>query len=112
MIEWLHNIKPNKNAYELAYGCIHYFIPYFITRAALKWNKFSDIEVWWRYWTHLFIATGKTNYSLMSIRFLMLMKSLHPKVKAVFNQNRVLSFSGKPGTGVPMDGVCELVCSM
>ena len=87
--EWLHDIgQYNKPAYELAYACIHYFVPYWHTRAALKWNKIEDMEVWWRYWIHLFIACGKTNYSLMSIRYLWMLRSLHPQV--VHNQNRVL----------------------
>ena len=30
--EWLHSIKKNRVAYELAYACIHYFIPYWLTR--------------------------------------------------------------------------------
>jgi hypothetical protein len=30
--EWLHSIKKNRVAYELAYACIHYFISYWLTR--------------------------------------------------------------------------------
>ena len=30
--EWLHSIKKNRVAYELAYACIHYFILYWLTR--------------------------------------------------------------------------------
>ena len=40
----------------------------------------------------------------------MVMKSLNPQVKALFDQYRVLSFSGDVGSGIPMDGVIELVC--
>jgi hypothetical protein len=110
IMEWLHSIKQNKVAYETAYACIHYFIPYWVTRSAIKWNKFDSTEEWWRYWTHVFLATGKRNYCLMSIRYLMVLRALNPVVKNIYNQNRVLSFTGKPGTGIPLDGVVELVC--
>ena len=107
--KWLHNIKPHTPAYELAYACIHYFIPYWNTRSALKWNKIDVMESYWRYWIHLFIATKKYNYSLMSVRFLWILNSLDPEIKKMYEQYRVLSFSGDPGTGIPMDGVIELV---
>jgi hypothetical protein len=111
--KWLEYIRTrNVVAYETAYACIHYFIPYWITRSALKWNKINDMEIWWRYWIHLFIATGKRNYSIMSIRFLWVLRSMHPAVKAAYEQHRVLSFSGDPGTGIPFDGVIELVCNL
>ena len=42
--DWLHSIKPNRNAYKLAYACINYFIPYWVTRSALKWNKVDDMK--------------------------------------------------------------------
>ena len=109
MIQWLHHIKPNRVAYETAYACVHYFIPYWITRSAIKWNKFEDSHKWWRYWTHVFLATGKRNYCLMSIRYLLVIKLLHPEVRDLFNQHRVVSFSGDAGTGIPLDGVSELV---
>ena len=46
VMEWLHSIKTNQVAYELAYACIYYFIPYFLTRSALKWNKSTELEGW------------------------------------------------------------------
>lgn len=38
------------------------------------------------------------------------MESLSPAVRDIYNQYRVFSFSGEPGTGIPWDGVMELVC--
>ena len=108
-VQWLDSIISNQPAYELAYACIFYFIPYWVTRSALKFNKFDDMENWWRYWVHLFHATGKKKYCLMSIRHLMVMKSLHPAVKDILDRSRVVSFSGADGSGIPLDGVCELV---
>ena len=108
--DWLESIIMNEPAYELAYACIHYFIPYWITRATIKWNSFDDMEKMWRYWTHIFIATNKNNYSTMSIRFLWMLRSLNPEVKQAYDANRVVSFSGEPGTGIPYDGLIELVC--
>ena len=34
---------------------------------------------------------------------------LYLQVKALYDQYRVLSFSGEPGTGIAMDGVVEIV---
>lgn len=109
IVQWLHSIKHHRVAYELAYACVHYFIPYWITRSSVKWNKFEDNAQLWRYWTHVFLATGKRNYCLMSIRYLLLMKSLHPEVRKLLDDHKVLSFSGEAGSGIPLDGVCELV---
>jgi hypothetical protein len=108
-LEWLKRLKPNSIAYELAYACLWYFIPYWVTRSALKWNK-GEVEVLWRYWLHLFIATNKKHYALMSLRFLWILHSLHPAIRNVYNNFRVFSNSGKEGTGVPLDGWNELVC--
>lgn len=107
---WLHSIKHHRNAYELAYACIHYFVPYWLTRSALKWNRYEEMENWWRYWLHLFIACGKHNYTLMTIRVLWMWRSLNPRVKAVYDMNRVVSFSGGEGSGIPYDEMCEIVC--
>ena len=112
VMQWLHAIKSNRPAYETAYACIHYFVPYWLTRASIKWNRVGDVEESWRYWTHLFIATGKNNYSLMSVRFLWMLSSLNPAVKALYDQYHVLSFTGEEGSGNPMDTVEELVCSV
>ena len=62
----------------------------------------------WRYWIHLFIATKKIHYSLLSVRFLWILESLHPSVAAVFEQYNVFSFSGDDGTGIAADGMVEL----
>ena len=45
---WLHSIKSNSNAYELVYALIYYFIPYWITRSALKYNYHTKMEDLWR----------------------------------------------------------------
>lgn len=108
-LEWLHDIKTNRQAYELGYACIHYFIPYWVTRSTLKWNKFEDYDVLWRHWLHLFVATNKKHYAVLTIRFLWILSSLNPEVVQVYNKYRVLSFTGEPGTGIPIDGVNELV---
>lgn len=112
VMQWLHKIRRNKNAYELAYACIHYFIPYWVLRSAIKWNRHKDVQLMWRYWIHLFIATNKYNYVGMSIRFLFIMRSLHPQVRALINKHRVMSYTGDPGTGIPLDGLIEMVCNI
>ena len=109
VLQWLHKIKCNQPAYELAYACIHYFVPYWVTRGSLKWNKHEDYNALWRHWLHLFTATNKKHYAILTIRFLWIMNSLHPKVVELYNKYRVLSFTGEPGTGIPIDGVNELV---
>lgn len=110
VIGWLDAISNNRVAYETAYACIYYFIPYWNTRSAIKWNKIDAMQQWWRYWLHLFIARGKRNYAAMTIRFLWVLRSMAPEIKELYDQYRVLSFSGDAGSGIPMDGVVELVC--
>ena len=107
--DWLHSRKGNRRAYELAYACLHYFIPYWVCRSAIKWNQADKMEEWWRYWIHLFIAAGKNHYSLLSIRFLWILRSVDVEVKELYDKYCTLSFSGDLGTGIPADGVVELV---
>lgn len=108
--EWLKTLHPNENAYELAYACIYYFIPYWIFRGVVKYNIHDEVEDIWRHFIHLFIATNKHHYALLFIRFLWILKSINPDIRKIYNQFRVFSFSGKPGTGVAIDLLNELVC--
>ena len=39
------------------------------------------------------------------------MATLHPSVKQAFDPYRVMSRFGKPGTGIPLDGYTEMVCT-
>jgi hypothetical protein len=110
VIDWMHHIKnKNRNVYELVYACYYYFVPYWRTRSTIKWNKHEDMKQLWRWWIHLFIATRKTNYVAMSLRYLWIMEAMHPEIKALYNQFRVMSFSGEDGTGMPWDCYMELV---
>ncbi len=106
---WLSSIKNNRVRYELAYACIHYFIPYWEIRSAIKWNKVEEMETWWRYWIHLFHATRKKHYTLLSIRFLWILRAMAPEVREVYEKYNIFSFSGDEGTGIPADEVVELV---
>ena len=55
----------------------------------------------------MFITAGKTNYSLMSIQYLWMLQALNEDVLDLYNEYRVASFSGEPGTGVGFDHVIE-----
>ena len=101
----------NSQVYELIYMLIYYLCPYWVTRSALKSGNHEVINNMWRYWLHLFIATKKTNYTQLTIRFMWCMQSLHPQIVDIYNTNRVFSFSGEDNTGIPYDGVNELVSS-
>jgi hypothetical protein len=106
---WLHEIRSNKQAYELAYACIYYFIPYWYTRSVIKFNVTIDFDEIWRWWIHLFIAAGKHNYSVLSIRYLWIVRSMNPEIREIYDSNRIMSFSGEPGTGIPYDAFNEIV---
>ena len=86
-LDWLHFIQQNKPAYKLAYALIYYFIPYWITRSIIKHNISSEFDNMWRYWIHLFIAAGKKHYSILSIRFLWIRRSLNPNIVTLFDSN-------------------------
>ena len=57
----------------------------------------------------LFIATNKWKYIQLTIRFQYVLSSLDPEVVDIFNKHRFFSFSGKPATAMPWDGLNELV---
>ena len=109
IVEWMHTIKDHRNAYELAYACYYYFVPYWVTRSALKWNKFEDMKDLYRWWVHLFIATNKRNYVILSLKTLWVFECLNDTIKNIYDQYRVFSFSGDEGTGIAWDGLIEIV---
>jgi hypothetical protein len=108
-VEILSHYKECEPVYELVYMYIWHICPYWYTRSALKIGSSRKVNSMWRYWLHLFIASKKTNYAIMSIRFLWMIKHLHPFIMQIINTYRVFSFSGEPNTGIPLDGVNELV---
>ena len=83
--DWLNSLHPNENAYELAYACIYYFIPYWIFRGIVKYNIYLEVEDIWRHFIHLFIATNKSHYALLFMCFLWILKSLHPDIRKVYD---------------------------
>ena len=105
----MHFIWGNKPAYELTYALIYYFIPYWVTKSVIKYNITSEFNNLWRYWIHLFIAAGKQHYSVLLIRFLWIQRALNLQVQDIFDSNWIFSFSGKPGSGMPIDGFNEMV---
>ena len=84
-------------------------MPYWVTRSALKWNKFEDIKDLYRWWVHLFIATNKCNYVILSLKTLWVFECLNDTIKNIYDQYRVFSFSGDEGTGIAWDGLIEIV---
>ena len=68
----------NLHVYELIHLLIYYLCPYWMTRSAIKSRNSTMINNMWRYWLHLFIATGKTNYTQLTIRFLWCMHKFAP----------------------------------
>ena len=105
----LHSFHKNSRVYEVLYMLIYYLLPYWHTRSALKTGNSMLLTNYWRYWLHLFIGMGKIKYTQLTVRFLWTLSSLHEDILAVYHQNRVFSFSGAESTGIPIDGVNELV---
>jgi len=108
-IDIMHHYKEYTPLYELLYFYNWHAAPYWHTRAALKSGFSTVTNQMWRYWLHLFIAAGKTKYSVLSLRVLWSMRYLHDDVVKTINKNRLFSFSGKKDTGIPLDGFNELV---
>lgn len=101
--------EQNSQVYQLVYLLSYYLCPYWLTRSAIKSGNSELINRMWRYWLHLFIATRKTNYTQLTIRFMWCMQCLHPQIVNIYNDHRVFSFSGEDSTGIAYDGVNELV---
>ena len=101
--------EANSHVYKLLYMLFYYLCPYWVTRSAIKAGNHKIINDMWRYWLHMFMATRKTNYTQLTIRFLWIMQSLNTEIAEIYNCHRVFSFSGDDNTGVPYDGVNKLV---
>lgn len=108
-LELLHMFHKHTTIYELIYMLIYYLCPYWFTRSAIKHGISAEMDKMWRYWLHLFICTRKWKYVQLTIRFLYILQSLHPSVAQLYNNFRVFSFSGEKGSGIPYDGLNELV---
>ena len=109
-IEIIHHYKGFLHLYEVLYLFCWYLCPYWHTRAALKSKKLGILNEMWRYWMHLFITARKTRYSILSMRFLWLLRYMNPQLTKIFNDYRTFSFTGGKDTGIQIDGVNELVC--
>ena len=107
--ELLQKLKKNILAYETVYLYVYYICPYWIARAAIKIGDSDTVTDFWRYFIHLFIATGKFKYTIMFFRFLWVLYTVHPSVKKIYQKYRFYSFSGEPGTAIPLDSLIELV---
>ena len=108
-IELMYWVKLNSHMYELLYACIYYFTPYFMMRSAIKWAKNEIVMEFWHYWLHLFIRTNKYKYAILFLHFMHTMKAFNPEIAQFLAQNRVFSFSGVEGSGMPIDVFNELV---
>ena len=100
--------KGNMAAYEIVYATIYYFILYFITRSAIKWNK-PNIAEMWKYWLHLFIGTNKTHYALITVKHFFLMNSFCSEVLDAYLTNKTVIFEGNEGNNISIDGFNEIV---
>ena len=105
----MHHYKQYSPIYEVLYLFNWYLCPYWHTRAALKSGNPALLNEMWRYWLGLFITAKKTRYCILTMRFLWLIRHLHPSLAKIFNDFRTFSFSGNPNTGIPIDGLNELV---
>ena len=101
----------NSQVYELLYMLVYYLCLYWMTRGAIKSGNYVIINNMWRYWLHLFIATQKSNYTQLTIRFMWCLRSLNPVIVDLLNHNCVFLFSGDVNSGIPYDSVNELVNS-
>ena len=45
------------------------------------------------------------------MRYLWILQSVHPEIRKIILDFRVFSFSGNPGTGMPLDALNELVAT-
>ena len=81
--ELLQNLKKNILAYETLYLYIYDICLYWIARAAIKIGDSETVTDFWRYFIHLFIATGKFKY-IMFFRFLWVLflatQALNPNI--------------------------------
>jgi hypothetical protein len=105
----MHHYKANSHVYELVYLYVWHICPYWHTRAALKSANSAVIDKYWRYWLHAFIACRKSNYAIMTMRFLWMLRFLNDDLLKIIADYRVYSFTGTKDTGILMDSLNELV---
>ena len=108
-IKLFQKLKKNILVYETVYLYVYYICPYWIARAAINIGNSDTVTDFWRYFIHLFIATGKFKYTIMCFKFLWVLCTVHLSVKEIYQKYRFYRFSGEPGTAIPLDGLIELV---
>jgi len=61
------------------------------------------------YWLCYFRATRAHNYSLLLLRFLVMLTAMHPSVRQLVLSSLSFSVSGRPQSGQALDLICERV---
>lgn len=99
----------NGNIHALVYFAIYYIGPYWSARGAIKCGDHEMLEDCWKYFIHLFIATGKVKYARLSIRYLWVTQHLQDNLARQLWENRFMSFSGAAASSIALDMFIEKV---
>ena len=82
-------------------------LPWFAVRNAIRCNDHKTLDWSWRYFVPLFRATDKHQYAAYAVQQAACVHMMCPDVRAVWDQHRTASMSGRPGRNVAWDYVLE-----
>ena len=82
-------------------------LPWFAVRNAIRCNDHKTLDWSWRYFVPLFRATDKHQYAAYAVQQAACVHMMCPDVRAVWDEHRTASMSGRPGRNVAWDYVLE-----
>lgn len=99
----------NANLHGFVYFTLYYVAPYWSCRSDVKCQNHAQLTDLWKYFIHLFIATNKSRYARLSIRYLWMLQYLHPDLVATFQNSRFVNLKGMAGCSSALDMFVEKV---
>ena len=101
--------KPDENLLALVYFIMYYVGPYWAARGAVKSAMSTKVAELWRYFIHIFIATRKVRYTRLSIRYLWVIRYLHPDLSQTLSEHRFMNLTGDSSSSIALDMFIEKV---
>ena len=84
-------------------------LPWFAVRNTIRCNDHETLYWSWRYFVPLFRATRKHQYAAYGVQQATALRMMRPSARAVWDEHRTASMSGRPGRNVAWDYVLEKI---
>jgi len=107
--EILNLCKHNLAVYNFV-GCMYYFlVPVWLYKKSMQVHDVEALNFMWRFSLRVYGNTNKTNYKSGCVQNTKVLYDSEPNARAIMNEHRTYTETGKPCTGAAIDYMNEQV---